>query len=230
MTYAAGDTLVRAIMQASTGLPADQIVNDWAFYYLAGAPDAAAYQDVEDVVSGFYRDTQANTHAVGEYISPYVDRAATHELASYQMAYPTMGSPAHTSAWLGPVTPAAANPFPAECAAVLSFQADYTGILEHSGTTRPRASRRGRVYIGPLMTNALETTTPPYMLDTTFLQTLRQAAIAMRAAAELVGWRWVVWSRKLQTVNAVVGGWTDNAPDTQRRRGPKASTRVTYTV
>lgn len=230
MTYSAGDTLVRAVMTAQSGLVRDEIVNDFAFTCLTGAPTGTDLTNLFNVVNGFYRDTQSNGHAVGEYISNIVNRSATHLLEAYKIQVPPMGSPIATTSWLGPVTAAATSGNPAECAAVLSYTADLTGVLEESGATRPRARRRGRLYIGPLINAAIQTTTPPYMLETDFLQTLRQAATAMYAAADGQNWRWSVWSRKDQLLRGVVGGWTDNAPDTQRRRGPDATTRVAWTI
>lgn len=231
MAYSVGDTLVRAIMTAYSGLPQDVVVNDFAFKF-SGTPSAADYANVMDAVSGFYRDVQASGLSVGEHISNWVDRAATHELAAYQITTPPMGSPVATTPWLGPPTAQAASGMVTEAAAVLSFHADLTGVLEEFGTTHPRARRRGRVYIGPLVggSGTLVTTTPPYLLASNLTLTMRQAAVAMQAAALADGWTWSVWSRKDTLLRAVVGGWTDNAPDTQRRRGPAPTARVTYSI
>lgn len=230
MAYTTADVLVKAVMECTTGLAADRVVNDWAFHFGTVDPDDAAIQALFDAVDGFYRDTQSNTHSVGEYLSPSINRSATHLLQAYTIKTPPLGSPRLEQSWLGPVNPGAANPFPQEVAACLSFRADVVGIPEHSGADRPKARRRGRVYVGPLMSNSLQGTVAPYLFDSTFLQTLRQAATAMAAEAGQAGWTWSVWSRKDTVLRAVVDGFTDNAPDTQRRRGPKANTRVTYSV
>lgn len=250
MTYNGKQFLVRAIMECATGLPADRIVNDFVFEYVS-TPVTADFVNIEGHVSDFYRAAQSTgSRHIGQYISPYVSRSATHHIDIYQLAAPTLGSPVYTDTWLGPTNPDAANPIPAECAAVLSFHADLTSVAEfgptvstipsdedaidqgapstHSGVERHRARRRGRLYIGPLMTNAVHTTVAPYMLDSDFLTTLREAAVKMCTDAAGDDWTWSVWSRRDQTTYPVVGGWTDNAPDTQRRRGPAASTRVTY--
>lgn len=217
-------------MTAESGLPQDTIVNDFAFK-LAAAPTSGTYGDLCDAVSEFYRGTQANGHEVGEYISNQVDRGATHELQAWTITAPPMGSPDYTQDWLGPVTAATTDGLPTEVAGVLSFHADLTGVLEESGATRPRARRRGRVYIGPLVTTAVDVATPPYILNTGFLQTLRQAAIVLWDTIDAMGAgnAWCVWSRADSTLRPIVGGWTDNAPDTQRRRGFESTARTVWT-
>lgn len=252
MTYTGKQVVARSIMKCSTGLPADSIVNDFVFEFTGGTINPPAdYPNVVQGVSDFFRHVQAGGHAVGEYISDYVDRAVTHQIDVYTIGT-HLGSPVWSAPWLGPVTAAPANALPAECAGVLSFHADLTGVLEvgptvsdiptdedaidqgapatHTGQSKPRARRRGRLYVGPLTNVALQSITPPYMLDSTFLQTLREAAGYLASSLGGANWAWSVWSRRDQTTYPVVGGWTDDAPDTQRRRGPKASARVLYTV
>jgi hypothetical protein len=230
MAYSTGDTLVRAVMTASTGLVADQIVNDFAFQWTGGGePAEANYNDLFTAVDAFYNYTTTTTRKTGYYISNYVNRSATHELQAYEIAVGGLGSPVFTDDWLGPAT-AAGNGMPPECAGVLSFHADLTGILEESGATRPKARRRGRVYVGPLDGAAIDPSTPPYLLISAFQTTIKESANQMASLADADGWTWAVWSRKDVQLRAVVGGWTDNAPDTQRRRGPKSTARSTFTI
>lgn len=214
-------------MTATTGLPADSVINDWAFQTV-GAATLLDYQNACLVVSEFYRAVQANTHEVGEYISDQINRAATHELQAWTITSGPLGSPDYTEAWLGPVTANSNSGLPTEVAAVLSFHADLTGVLEESGATRPRARRRGRVFIGPLEVSAVAATAVPYPLSATFTETLRQAAVKLYDDANGLGLAWCVWSRTDETLRPVVGGWTDNAPDTQRRRGMAASIRTAW--
>lgn len=230
MAYTTGDVLVRAVMHAASGLPADDVINDWAFQF-DHPPDSSELEDVCDNVGNFYTDPGANTHAVGEYISDQISRSATHELQAWIITAPPLGSPDFTKDWLGPIAFAAgAHGLPTECAGVLSFHADLTGVLEESGATRPRARRRGRVFIGPIGSTAIDPDTPPYYLSTLFRQTLAQAAVTLYDDAQTNGATWSVWSRADALLRPVVGGWTDNAPDIQRRRGPAASLRASFTT
>lgn len=230
MAYGSGDTLVRVTMSALSGIAKDKIVNDFAFSLVGGSPDATDYGHLLDAVDGFYRDTQAGGHAVGEYIDRWVDRAATHKIDMYAITAPPLGSPVATYDWLGPVNAPDVNGLPTEVAGVLSFKGDYTGVLEESGATRPRARRRGRVYIGPLAYAAFQVGTAPHRLSANFTQTLREAADAMATEAASHDWIWSVWSRKSATLFQVTGGWTDDRPDAQRRRGPAAASRTSFTL
>lgn len=224
MAYTAGDTLVRAVMQAASGLPRDTVINDFAFK-AAASPTPTEVGMMISVVNEFYRTTQASSRKVGEYISNQINRAATHELQAYHITAGPLGSPFYTEDWLGPPTALTATGVPTEVAAVLSFHADLTGAAEESGATRPRARRRGRVFIGPLTGGAIVQSAPPYTLDASFTLVLREAAVKLMDDAEAAGVPWCVWSREDATLRPVVGGWTDNAPDTQRRRGFRATTR-----
>lgn len=224
MAYTAGDVLVRSVMTAASGLPRDVIVNDWAFR-LPGAPVAQDYTDMFGWVDDFFNDVGSTGTAVGSFISNFVNRGATHSLQAYTIAAGGLGSPVAEIDWLGPNAAGADNGLPTECAGVLSFHADLTSILEEAGATRPRARRRGRVFIGPLTLGGVTTTTQPYMLGSGFRASLAAAGLKLRDDS---GDTWSVWSRTDQTLRPVVAGWTDNAPDTQRRRGPRATVRSTW--
>lgn len=230
MATTSADILVRAVMQGDTGLPADVFVNDFAFHFIAGtAPTSINLTALFGCVDSFYNDVQASGFSVSKFIGEAVDRTATHEFQAYNIA--AGGSPVFTLAWLGPGAPGTANVnMPTEVSAVLSFHANLTGLAEESGATRPRARRRGRVFVGPLTTDAVSITDDDPRLQTSILSTLRQAAIDMHDEAVLAGFTWSVWSRAEDTLFPIVGGWTDNAPDTQRRRGATSTARVTYTV
>lgn len=222
------DVLVRAVMSNANGLPEDAVINDFAFRWIGtGNPIESDLNEVAGVVSGFYR-TGTTSAAVGWWISETIDRGATHQLEVYSIS--AGGSPIYTTDWLGPPTVGATDNLPNEVAGVLSFHGDLTGVLEESGATRPRARRRGRVFIGPLIPAAVAISDPNPMLSTTFTATLRSKATAMYDDAETKDWRWCVWSRANDELYPVVGGWTDNAPDTQRRRGPKATGRNVFTT
>lgn len=219
--------LVRAEMQAASGLPADRIVNDFAFQS-AGAPTTGDVDAMFAAVDHFFRTSQSLGKAVGSYISGQVNRSATHTLSAYHIVAGPLGSPFREDPWLGPVAAEVATGLPTEVAGVLSFHADLTGIPEESGATRPKARRRGRVFVGPLTTSAITNTDPPYVLSSSFLLTLREAAVDLLDEADAAGVPWCVWSREDATLRPVVGGWTDNAPDTQRRRGFAATVRTVW--
>lgn len=229
MAYADGDVLVRAVMTNVSGLLEDEVVNDFAFHSSL-APDAAAKTAIFTAVSDFYRVVQPIGNSVGMYIGSQINRAATHRLDMYKIQAGPLGSPIASIPWLGPPTVGAAlgTNLPNEVAGVLSFFSEWEGSLEESGTTRPRARRRGRVYIGPLVTGALNPTGNP-KLENNFTLTLRQAGVALMDAIDPGGGSgWGVWSRADQVVRKVIGGFTNDAPDTQRRRGQAPVAKVLW--
>lgn len=230
MPTSSADVLVRAIMQGDTGLPADVFVNDFAFRLDAGgSPSSTDLDNVLGAVDNFYNAVTPSGAKVAGVIGEAVDRGATHTLEVYSIS--AGGSPLRSDPWLGPAAPSTANSnLPTEVAAVLSFHGDLTSIAEESGGTRPRARRRGRIYIGPLTTDAVAITDDDPRLVAAWTTVFRQAAIVMHDAAEADGWTWSVWSRAANELYEIVGGWTDNAPDTQRRRGAESTSRITYTV
>lgn len=232
MATSASDILIRAVMQSTSGLPQDVIVNDFAFHQIAGVPTDAELTELGALVSDFYRADVATGQCVSDYIGESVNRGATHELQYYTITAGAMGSPRFTEDWLGPTAPAVTDNLPTECAAVISFHADLTGVLEESGATRPRARRRGRLFIGPLTLGAVTIGDPQPVLNTTFRTTMQQAMtnMCLNAQSNPQPANFSVWSRSDNVLREVVGGWTDNAPDTQRRRGQAATARATFSI
>lgn len=224
------DILVRTIMQGSTGLPEDRYVNDFAFRYVGLLPPTnAQLLLLFGAVDGFFNDVQAGGNRVSHFIGEAVNRAVTHEMEFVDISIG--GSPRLSEPWLGPAVPIFANNnLPTEVAGVLSFHGNLTGIPEEVGATRPKARRRGRLYIGPLITASVAFATANPFLNGSFTTCLRQAAGAMQDEAAASLFEWSVWSRANNELYQVVGGWTDNAPDTQRRRGIESTARVTFIV
>lgn len=229
MPTTGSDILMRAVMSNVTGLVEDEVVNDFAFRWpFGGVPSNANLDLLMAAVSAFYRDVQAGGHYVGEFIASTINRAATHRIEAVRIDL--MGSPIRDWDWLGPgPTIYGSNDLPNEVAGVLSFHANLTGLVEEVGDTRPKARRRGRVYIGPLVVPAV-TAGPNPKLSDEFRQCLAEAAGSLRDNAGAIGFDWSVWSRAANDLYTVVGGWTDNAPDSQRRRGQAPTARATFIV
>lgn len=230
MAYQDGDILVRAVMSNANGLVADEFVNDFAFTKSLAqtAPELLA---LVDRVDSFYNDDATNGFSVGEFISETVNRAATHRMDLYRIAAGGLGSPLLSVPWLGPVAPIpGSHNLPNEVACVVSFHADLTGVLEEVGTIRPKARRRGRLYIGPLIPEATDQANPNPGANTVLLQALREGIVRIASTNDDAGsgGAFGVWSRVDQVVRRAVGGWTDNAMDTQRRRGQESTARVTF--
>lgn len=228
MAYQTGDTLAVARMTSTTGLLEDEVVNTFAFRRTT-TPVEANFLAMADAIDDFYNVDGAGGNNVGDYISEAVNRAATHTIDFYKIQVGPLGSPIWSVDWLGPGAPnTSALNLPNEVAGCLSYHADLSGLLEESGTTRPKARRRGRIYIGPLTGDAIVLSSSVPRLSTAFTAAMREAAVALMDTGDTTGNIWGVWSREAVEVFPIVGGWTDNAPDTQRRRGLASTARVVW--
>jgi len=206
--------LIKAQVSIPTdnNVPADAVTNTmWFVTSDLTAPTQLQYETIQAALGSAYS-------TMTPHLSARMNLgAATVKCYHWQGPQPIL--PAFT----GPITfngaPATTDGAP-EVALVLSYHAS----LNQSGI--PNARRRGRIYLGPLaVTGAV---TP--------LDNLRSAALAMgstlyttlNTGAGINGVKWAVYSAAQNGAPWVTGGWVDNAWDTQRRRGIKATTRSTF--
>jgi len=148
-----------------------------------------------------------------------------------------LGSPIATDTFSLGSDIGATTDYPYEVAVCLSFAADLAGLPEEvpgpdadTPGTRPRARRRGRISLGPICVSG-------NMASGVLRVGASQMTIWTEAAKEFLdegaaaaGWVWAVWSRTEWELNAVKSVWVDNAYDTMRARGVKASARTTVAV
>lgn len=208
--------IVRAqvIFQGGTGIPEDRFINTWHF-------DAATYNgtltdSIEQKLTNFYTAVNTpQTVPVGYYLSEFVSRNV--EIRMYNLDDPEPRVPTFGGFVLA-AAPAGEN-LPEEVAVVVSLEAPPP-------ITR---NRRGRLYIGPLNANCLTDATgaTPTRPNADMRNVL--AAAATRVLNENVEpGGWVIWSPTTGTSAPVASGFIDNAFDTQRRRGPDATTRTIF--
>lgn len=198
---------------------------------------SAAFSALASQVAAFYNNVPSGSAArIWDYIARYMDRnlvtVSIYELPA--TSGPT-GSPVYSGTYTGDATDAGSFNLPAECAAVLSYNADLSGSLEEVGDTRPKARRRGRLYLGPLNGNTLAEVasgdTDPQRMNTTFLTVCVDAADQfLGSGAVAVGWTWQVFSQTDWLGRNVVAARMDNAYDSQRRRGPRATNEVAVSL
>lgn len=227
--YTTRDFLIQTRMTVQSGLPADEIVNDFAVRFIDNPTQAELTQVMSDV-GNFFSAGAVQNDRVGTWISGWVNRGATHRIAAYQIVDGPLGSPEFEMNWLGPSANADPNSLPQELAACLSFHADLTGYPEEAGPTHPKARRRGRIYVGPLTSTAVDTGQFAARLAGPFTLALRARGGQMGRDILSHGAEWCVWSRAAQDLYPVVAGWTDDAPDTQRRRGVAPTARIVFAV
>lgn len=141
-----------------------------------------------------------------------------HIIKVYDMADPEPRAPILEDTFDFNTNPTS-NPLPSEVAVCLSFQA-----ARQSGN--PQSRRRGRIYIGPLGVNGLDTSGRP---SSAHMTALANAGSAFLAQSVTDGdWAWAVWSTVDQNISFVTNGWVDNSYDTQRRRGLEYTSRTTF--
>lgn len=233
--------VVRAALPDIDGLAADDVVNSFAFN--AATSPAAVVADVHDFYNG------ANTHApLASYIASSRHRAASMVVKVYDIGGHLDGKHLESPVLIDTSTalnaPGNPNQLPDQVAAILGYHGVLSALPEHgpaverptgdeaqdqgapaihSANSRPRASLRGRLFLGPLN---LLTIGSDGGLDANFSDDLVVAA--KRLAAKPDGWS--VWSRTYQTMVDVVGGWIESELATQRRRRDKTVLRTTYTA
>lgn len=113
------------------------------------------------------------------------------------------------------------NQLPSECCIVSSFEAEQTAGVN-------QASRRGRVFIGPIATSRKETDGRVNDGGRANIAAAFDTFSSKQDTAGPSGWKWVVYSRKLDSMSQVVQGHVDNAFDTQRRREVNSTARTVW--
>jgi hypothetical protein len=193
------------IGQGASNLPEDQYVNTFHFITPNG------YETDKVLVTEALLDFYAE---VGGYIQGYVQRAS--EIRTYDLTTGTPRVPFTTTCVL-PSTVQAGG-LPEECAVCLSYH----------GSPPVTPSRRGRIYIGPLVPGVVDaaTTSEPARVGATFNSVLRSAAVALAGAG--VGWS--IYSPATGLFVTILGGWVDNAVDIIRKRGGDPTVRVVWTA
>lgn len=204
-----------AVFQGKSGFAEDQFVN--TFHFLGdGTYDEDAIL-AADHVGKFYENVTdpVQFNAIGGFLSPWIER--DYLIKTYDLSIPPIRVPTNWPHTL----PAAisANGPPEESAVCLTL---------HGSVPPASARRRGRLFIGPLCNTGIvqSTTAARSGVSTDIIAALTVAAAGLADRPLLT---WVIRSTK-PTVNYVpiVGGYVDNALDTQRRRGPDSTSRVAW--
>jgi hypothetical protein len=197
---------VQFVLHTADSNPENYATNTWC---VAGTSDADALEFVT-ALRAFYATMKG-------YYSSLVAQNG-HEIKVYDLSDPLPRAPISEQVFNFSTVPSGA-PLPTEVAICLSFQGPkISGV--------PQARRRGRVYIGPLNTNALHTDGRPVAALVTALSTAGD--VLLDAGGAPLTWDWSVFSPTSGTSVIVTNGWVDNEFDTQRRRGRKATGRTPF--
>lgn len=212
-------------------MPRDRVVNTFCFLTAGDFVDPLEFSDIEEAIRAFYNDVHAPAgRSIASYISPSMSRTANPIIRHYDVTNDLGGTPAGS-----PVSEinmpnlgmnVSAGALPAEVSVCLSFNAAYGVDVEFAPGARPRARDRGRLYIGPLGLDAVDTSAaPPRAIPSAgLLDAVLQGGAFLRSNAN-VDWR--VWSRRAASTKTVVSVSVDDAFDTQRRRGERPTAKLT---
>lgn len=187
---------------------ADSSVNTFHFDDSGGTGDPA---DIAANLATFYNQIR------GLYSSDVAQN--DHVLKVYDLDDPQPRVPVVEDTFDFSTAPTG-SPLPHQVSICASFQGTrISGVAQ--------ASRRGRVYIGPLSTSMVTTGGRVLTGAITDLNTAMENLQSDSIADNLP---WGVWSRVLGELATVNNGWVDNSFDIQRRRQRQPVTRTTWTA
>nr|CRY96786.1 hypothetical protein [uncultured prokaryote] len=211
---------IRAQIQLpyTTGIPSDVSTNTLHFV-LPDPVVALDYELLANAISAIF-GWPTGGFTVGSSIGAAVTRAADGcSIDFYDLADPTPRVPRATELFTMPDATSGVTDLPHEAACCLSYRATYL-----SGVSRAR--QRGRNYIGPFQINANTNGRPTTQIRAS-IRGGYQRMVTMLDAIDAV---WVVRSEVSNTNHTVAALWTDNAWDTQRRRGVAPTDRQNEVV
>jgi len=214
------DITAQVIIPPKSVVTDDQVVNTFAFIGNETAVNMALL--AFDMLEQLYANTPTTgTKSIADWLSPALDvtqaRVKFFDLSDPSPRVPILDEPFTIAT---PSTGTTAS-MPAEVSLVATFYA-----LAESGV--PVQRRRGRSFMGPWSALANGTTANTPSRPHADLQ--NDLALSFETLMEVsnADCSWGVYSRADGVVRPVVGGWVDNAWDTQRRRGVSATNRVTW--
>lgn len=205
-------------MTSDTGDSADAITNTWHFDSDSSS-SSGVVAGINTKLTNFYQ-------AMDAYIpSDLVGNTLT--VKYYDLEDPEPRVPIATNTIT--LTPTSGNALPSECSAVLSFKGATA-----SGVNMRR--RRGRLYVGPLLTSVVTQSSGRVFFSSTFVTALTNAAVGVRDLVTTDNASWAVFSPTTLAQSGslddafedVTSGWVDNAVDIQRRRGTAPTIRTTW--
>jgi hypothetical protein len=220
--------LAQVVLQYKSNLPKDVTVNDFVF---GEATPGSFLGVVTDIVS-FYNVIASGAYSIAQLLGEQIDRnAGASKIKFYDLTGKldgsAHGSPVYETTWQLGAEHASGEPsMPEEVAICASFYGSLAGLSEEVGATRPKQRHRGRVFLGPVnnLTMTSDSTTKRRVVHPMAQTTIRAACLALAASTH----QWSVWSRRNAATYPVTGGFIDDAFDTQRRRGTKATGRNTW--
>lgn len=222
-----------AVLNKKSGVARDAARNVWHFSLPGPFSDTQVGQ-VGTALGAFYtgRQTFLGNSLAGTALAHRIELADVNEGGageSDDVISPLRGTTTFT------ITPDTSDPLPNEVAACLSFSGDLSGVLEEDGLIRPRARRRGRVFLGPLASTVnqpVNTTNREPMVSDAFKENVLDGYDLLLNA--LIGvdtnLRHIIYSRTEAVGRVVTRAWVNDEFDTVRRRGTRPRDRMERAV
>lgn len=213
---------VMFVGQGASLLPEDRFVNVFHFHSASGTAGESEYALAHVMVQNFYDLTLSGGNSPGMFLSPYCLRNAQTIVYDLEEPEPRVPHP---------------DPFILDAAIGGGMPEEVAIVVSLHGPPPITARRRGRFYFGPISnadtcvvagTNAVPSR-PAKGSAAHVTQCLLASAQALLDNGQANGLLWSIRST-VPDVNYVpiTGGWVDDALDTQRRRGPDPSSRMTF--
>lgn len=199
--------------------PRHQIMNTWHIVDQVASDPITAATDFKSDLNIFYQ-------ACDLYFSSEMN-GKVPLFSAWDLSDPKPRQPVY-STFMSALAVTGTSVGPREVACCVSYRGAYI-----SGEN-PQ-SRRGRVYLGPLRADVIDSNTG--LIAAATVTAFSNAADALLAsAAGSTDYVWVVYSRKLDvsgngdigSYTTVTSGWVDNNPDIQRRRQSPTRAKTTF--
>jgi hypothetical protein len=208
----------QVVFQGMSNTPEDVVVNTYHFV----SPDYAIVNRdlVRDYLVELYNTTvpAPGTGKIAESMSSFLSRVANaSKIKVYDLAEPKPRTPTTYSWTLAANSGGALVELPAEVAVCASFYA-----LQN----RPRY--RGRVYLGPWVSNVLQDALNDRSRPQTTLIDTIAGAFNRLLLKPGTGPKLAIQSNADGQARIATNGWVDDAWDTQRRRGQDAKSRTLF--
>lgn len=217
---------VTVTIPRDTGLPEDVTV---LTFHVATPADVkltsgagGSWNSMTGAILKFFNVGVGVEASVGSLFSS-ISNGLASRIAAIDLNDPTPRVP-YNEEGIAIVTNAATASLPEEVAICSSYQATpESGLIQ--------ARRRGRLFLGPLHTGTLSTVGGRVRPAAGVASAIAASTKRLKQEIEDIGvqFNWVVWSRVNLTEADIAEGWVDDAFDTQRRRGPAATSRTIWT-
>src|ERR1044072_6972225 len=143
---------VAVTLPAKSGIPADETQNTFHFYFGTVPTDTDMTNLVTDIKNFYTTIASGASYALTALLAPRLDVGTNKCRCEFYLLPDDAPAPSGPPAAIKMFTlgTTGSTGLPNESAVALTILgAGYDTVPEFSGSTRPRARRRGRIYIGP---------------------------------------------------------------------------------